>query len=104
MNDTQRRKAFQRIKSMTTDRFWSWMNWVHTKAYAAAVRHYTEAAEIVLPPRLQKQLHAKAAEIREEWDGMKTINLDETEAEDFDHVLGRDRDEKGAVQDTGAAT
>lgn len=103
MNDTQRRKAFQHIKSMTTDKFWAFQNHLHSRAYAA-VRHYTEAAEIVLPPRLQKQLHAKAAVIREDWDGMKTINLDETEAEDFDHVLGRDRDEKGAVQDTSAAT
>jgi hypothetical protein len=89
MDDRQKRRIFQWVKSLSTERFWSWMNWLHSRAYAAAVRHYTEAAEIVLPPRLQKQLHAKAAEIRELWDGMKTITLDETEAEDFDKVLGR---------------
>ena len=89
MDERQRRRIFQWIKTLSNEKFWSWMNWLHSRAYAAAVRHYTEAAEIVLPPRLQKKLHAKAAEIRELWDGMKTITLDETEAEDFDKVLGR---------------
>lgn len=64
------------------------MNWLHSRAYAAAVQHYTEAAEIVLPPRLQKQLHAKATEIRELWDGMKTVTMDETEGVEFSKVMG----------------
>jgi len=89
MNDTQKRKAFQQIKSFSNERFWSWMNWMHSRAYAAAIQHYTEAAEIVLPPRLQKALHEKAIEIRETWDGMKTISLDETEGREFEKVFGK---------------
>lgn len=89
MNEIQKRKAFQKIKSMTNDQFWQWMNWLHSQAYAKAVEHYTDAAEIVLPPRLQKQLHAKATEIRELWDGMATITLDDTTGQEFDRVMGR---------------
>ena len=78
MDDRQKRRIFQWVKSLSTERFWSWMNWVHSRAYAAAVRHYTEATEIVLPPRLQKKLHAKAEEIRELWDGVFEVSTDIT--------------------------
>jgi hypothetical protein len=87
MDERQQRLIFQWVKALSNDRFWSWMNWVHSRAYAAAVQHYTEAAEIVLPPRLQKQLHEKAREIRETWDGMKTISMEETEAVEFEKVM-----------------
>jgi len=89
LDDRQKRRAFQRIKAMTNDQFWQWMNWLHSQAYAKAVEHYTDAAEIVLPPRLQKQLHAKATEIRELWEGMATITLDDTTGQEFDRVMGR---------------
>jgi len=91
MDDRQKRRIFQWIKTLTTERFWSWMNWVHSRAYAAAVQHYTEAAEIVLPPRLQKALHEKAREIREMWDGMRTISMDETEGIEFEKVMRGER-------------
>lgn len=88
MDERQRRRIFQWIKTLSNDRFWSWMNWLHSRAYAAAVKHYTEAAEIVLPPRYQKALHEKATEIREAWDGMKTVTLEETEGVEFERVMG----------------
>ena len=89
MDERQQRRIFQWVKSLSNEKFWSWMNWLHSQAYAKAVQHYTEAAEIVLPPRLQKQLHAKATEIRETWDGMATVTLDDTDGTEFDQVLGR---------------
>ena len=89
MDERQRRRIFQWVKTLSNEKFWSWMNWLHSQAYAKEVKHYTEAAEIVLPPRLQKQLHDKARQIREEWDGMATITLDETEGVEFERVMGR---------------
>lgn len=88
MDDRQKRRVFQRVKAMTNDGFWAWMNWLHSQAYAKAVQHYTEAAEIVLPPRLQEQLHDKATEIREVWDGIEAVTLDETTGDEFDKIMG----------------
>jgi len=84
MTPAEKRRGFQWVKTLTTERFWSFMNFLHGKAYGAAVRHYSEAAEVVLPPRYQKLLHDKAKEIREKWDGMNEITLDETERMDFE--------------------
>jgi len=89
MTPEEKKRMFQKVKSMTNEKFWNFQNWLHSQAYAKAVQHYTEAAEIVLPPRLQKQLHAKATEIRELWDGMATITLDDTTGQEFDRVMGR---------------
>lgn len=89
MDDRQRRRIFQWVKSLSNAKFWAYMNWLHSQAYAKAVEHYTDAAEIVLPPRLQKQLHDKAKQIREQWDGMATITLDDTTGQEFDRVMGR---------------
>ena len=86
MNDTEKRRAFQKVKTFSTERFWDWMNYIHTRAYAAAVRHYTEAAEITLTPKQRQVLHAKAEEIRENWDGMKTVTIEDTEAVEYDSV------------------
>ena len=91
MDERQKRRIFQWVKTLSNEKFWNWMNWVHSRAYAAAVQHYTEAAEIVLPPRLQKQLHEKAKEIRVTWDGMRRIDTEETEAVEFDRVMRGER-------------
>ncbi|GIQ67431.1 hypothetical protein DUZ99_02145 [Xylanibacillus composti] len=93
MDDRQRRRIFQRVKTFSNDKFWEWMNWLHSQAYAKAVQHYTEAAEIVLPPRYQKALHDKATEIREQWDGMSTVTLDGTTGTEFDRVMGQVKEE-----------
>lgn len=87
MDERQKRRVFQWVKSLSTEKFWTWMNYLHSKAYAKAVQHYTEAAEIVLPPKLQKQLHAKATEIRETWDGIREMTLEETEGVEFERVM-----------------
>jgi hypothetical protein len=55
------------------------MNFVHSRAYAKAEQHYQEAMDIVLQPKQKAAVVAKATEIRESWDGMATITLDETE-------------------------
>lgn len=47
MTPDQKRRIFQRLKSLSNEKFWSAMNVLHTRAYAAAERHYQEAMEIV---------------------------------------------------------
>lgn len=79
MNEAQRRRAFQKIKSFNNAKFWDWMNVMHTRAYAKAEQHYQEAMDIVLQPKQKAAVIAKATEIREEWDGMATVTLSETE-------------------------
>jgi len=59
------------------------MNVLHTRAYAAAMRHYGEAMDIVLTPKQKQAVIAKADEIRVLWDGMRTVTTDETAAEFF---------------------
>lgn len=83
MNRDEKRRFFQRIKSTTNEKFWSIMNVFHTRAYAAAERHYGEAMDIVLTPKQKAAVIAKAIEIRELWDGMATVTTDDTELEIF---------------------
>lgn len=87
MEKDQKRRFFQHIKQLTHEKFWSAMNILHTRAYAAAERHYGEAMDIVLTPKQKAAVIAKAIQIREEWDGMATVTTDDTELEIFD--LGR---------------
>lgn len=86
MNDQQRRRAFQKIKSFLNDKFWGWMNMIHSRAYAKAQQHYEEAISIVLQPKQATAVKVKANEIREQWDGMATITMDDTEAAEFQRV------------------
>lgn len=86
MNEQQRRKAFQKVKSFSNDRFWNWMNFIHSRAYAKAQQHYEEAMSIVLQPKQAAAVSAKAKEIRESWDGMATITMDDTEAAELQQV------------------
>ncbi|CAM3708121.1 hypothetical protein COLU111180_04250 [Cohnella lubricantis] len=71
------------LKSLSVDKFWAHMNVLHTRAYAAAERHYQEAMDIVLTPKQKAAVVVKAVEIRELWDGMATVTTDETEMEIF---------------------
>lgn len=84
MDHNQKRRIFQKLKQMTHEKFWSSMNVLHTRAYAAAERHYQEAMDILLTPKQKAAVITKATEIRELWDGMATVTTDETEAELFD--------------------
>lgn len=79
MNRDQKRRIFQRLKSLSSDKFWEEMNILHTRAYAAAERHYQEAMQIELQPKQAAAVIARAARIREEWDGMETVTIDDTE-------------------------
>lgn len=77
------RRFFQKIKSMSVKSFQEAMNVLHTRAYAAAERQYGEAMDIVLTPKQKAAVIAKAAEIREQWDGMATVTTEKTIAESF---------------------
>lgn len=85
MNDYEKqfRRFFQQCKSMTLKSFQQTMNVLHSRAYAAAERQYGEAMDIVLTPKQKAAVIAKAAEIREVWDGMATVTTDKTIAEVF---------------------
>ncbi|MEK3684903.1 hypothetical protein [Paenibacillus sp. FSL R10-2736] len=86
MNERQRRRAFQKVKSFSNEKFWAWMNMIHSRAYAKAQQHYEEAMGIVLQPKQVAAVTAKADEIRETWDGMETITMDETEGAELKSV------------------
>jgi hypothetical protein len=88
MSEQQRRRAFQKVKSFSNEKFWSWMNFIHSRAYAKAQQHYDEAMSIVLQPKQAAAVSAKAQEIREQWDGIATITMDETVVAELKSVGG----------------
>lgn len=63
---------------------------MHSKAYALAVKHMQEAMSI--HPRISQKMidevMEKAKEIREQWDGIETVTIDDTESVDFDKIMG----------------
>lgn len=91
-DDRKFRRFFQRLKSCSNERAKDAMNKLHTRAYAKAQEHYGQAMDILLSPKQKAAVEAKAAEIRELWDGMHTITIDETEGAEFFPGGGRDRD------------
>lgn len=80
MNEREKKRQFQWVKSLSNETFWSWMNDIHTKVYALAMDHMKDAMSC--HPRISKPMIAdvlrKAEEIRERWDGLKTITVDDT--------------------------
>lgn len=83
MTPEEKRRAFQQLKSLSCEKFWLQMNILHTRAYAAAMRHYSEAMDIVLTPKQKAAVIAKAEEIRELWDGMATVTTEKTDQKIF---------------------
>ncbi|MBO2943631.1 hypothetical protein JJQ72_06515 [Paenibacillus sp. F411] len=85
MDENEKRRVFQWIKTLSMKTFWQWMNDVHTRAYAKGMNHMKEAMEC--HPRISKpmvdQVLLKAEEIREEWDGLKTVTINDTEDAQF---------------------
>lgn len=77
------KRYFQQLKSLSFKRFVDEMNIMHTRAYAVAQRHYQEAMFICLTPKQRKAVEDKVIEIRELWDGMKTVTTDQTIGEVF---------------------
>lgn len=90
MNREQKRKKHKQLKNLSTKEFWQAQNVLHTKAYAAAQRHYHEAMDVVLTPKQKAAVVAQAKKIRELWDGMLTVTTDETVAEIFNEGDGTD--------------
>jgi len=80
VNEIQRRKTFQRVKSLTHEQFWQWMNEIHSQAYFLGQKHVREAMSC--QPRISTSMvdivMAKADEIREQWDQMPMIDVQET--------------------------
>lgn len=85
MDERELTRKFQKMKSMSNKRFWQEMNDIHTRAYMKGFNHMKEAMEC--HPRISKpmveQVLIKAEEIREQWDGLRTVTIDDTEAEQF---------------------
>lgn len=85
MEDRNFVRLFQKMKSMSNKRFWQEMNNIHTRAYAKAITHMKEAMEC--HPRISRpmveQVLLKAEEIREQWDGLQTVTINDTEDEQF---------------------
>lgn len=85
MDEREKRRQFQKVKSFSTATFWNWMNDTHTRAYAKAIGHMREAMSC--NQRISKsmidEVLTKAEEIREKWDGMTVITVDDTEAVQF---------------------
>lgn len=77
------RRFFQKVKSMSLKGFQEAMNVLHTRAYAAAERHYQEAMDIELQPKQKARVVARAIHIRETWDNMSTVTTDKTLGEMF---------------------
>lgn len=79
MDEIQRRKAFQKIKTMTHEQFWTWMNGIHSQAYFMGQEHIVEAMR--QHPRIYRPMVAKvretAKDIRES-QGLKEINVEDT--------------------------
>lgn len=98
MTPEEKRKTFQRLKALSNESFWRSMNVLHNGAYMAAMRHYGEAMDIILTPKQKAAVEAKAAEIRELWDGMATISIDQTDLRSFYGV----REEERAHDRTGS--
>ena len=90
MNREEKRRIFEKLKKLNANQFWRQMNVLHTRAYAAAQRHSGEAMDIVLQPKQKAAVIAKASEIRELWDGMRSVNTDLTEAEFFKDAEAKD--------------
>ncbi|WP_339292709.1 hypothetical protein MKY48_08560 [Paenibacillus sp. FSL W8-0187] len=83
MDEQTRRRVFQKVKTFSNHKFWNWMNYMHSRAYAKAAQHYEEAMGIVLQPKQAAAVKSKATEIREKWDGMSTVTIDDTEGAEF---------------------
>jgi hypothetical protein len=82
MNREEKRKMHKQLKSMSIDQFFSAMNVFHTKAYAAATRHYHQAIRELLTPEMMAAVIKRANEIRIS-EGMVTIDTNQTEVEIF---------------------
>lgn len=79
MDEGQLRRIFQRIKNMTNRQFYDEMDTIHTAAYELGQKHMIEA--MMTHPRIYnpmiEQVKEKAAQIREEWEGIHEVEASE---------------------------
>lgn len=75
--DDDKRRHFQRVKSMSQKNFERYMNIVLSRSYTTAERHYEESIDIALPPRYQKLVRAQVEKIRVEWDGIDPMWIED---------------------------
>ncbi|MEE4577834.1 hypothetical protein [Paenibacillus polymyxa] len=78
MNEAEKRRAFQKIKSLSTKNFYRFMDATNSDAYDMAIKHMTEAMSCdpkISKPTINRVL-AKAEEIRTLWDGINTYTAD----------------------------
>jgi hypothetical protein len=88
MGRAELRKDLKRVKDQRAKNpkaYKEQMNILHNRAYALAVKHMTEAMSCHprISAKMIEEVKAKAVEIRENWDGMKTITIDATEGIDY---------------------
>ena len=76
-SETDKRKHFQRVKSMSQAGFERYMNAVLSKAYGKAEQHYEEALYIALSPKQADAVRAQVEKIRVDWDGIAPYDVDE---------------------------
>jgi hypothetical protein len=91
MNDIQKRRFFQKVKSLSEDQFWAMMNAVHSQAYYLGLDHARTAMETHnrCYPKMIKEIFEKVEEIRETWDGLPTVSVEESILKVFGQALER---------------
>jgi hypothetical protein len=65
----QKRRMFQKIKSMTQEQFFIAMDAMYADAYELGEAHWKQAVYIETPPRIQKKIEAAAERMRS-YDGI----------------------------------
>jgi hypothetical protein len=91
VTETEKRRAFQEIKSMSLETFWAWFGIMTTRAYVQGVKHVEYAMSVndkIYRPTVEQVLD-KTAEIRELWEGIQTLTVDEEEKKELDRILSR---------------
>lgn len=73
-------QVYSEVRRMGTENFFLWMNEQLTKSYQLAEQHYREAISIE-PKRpagdFLQRVEARAAKIREEWDGIRSVEVED---------------------------
>ena len=78
MDEHEKKRKFQWVKTLTNKHFWEWMDDMHSAAYGLAQKHYFEAMSVVLPPRYRNAVLVQADKIREQWDNITSVTVDDT--------------------------
>lgn len=76
--DDDKRRHFQRVKSLSQEKFERYMNLVLSRAYTKCEQHYEEALFICLTPKQRTAVQEKVEQIRVDWDGITVLDLEES--------------------------